>query len=68
MPAQPSDVPDITAIFLDAFKDDDMLSSTWANVNPEVNQAYHTRRFSRNFEMLELDGVKFSKVVEDGTG
>ena len=63
-PASPADLPDIVAIYHDAFVDDLFIGQLMPNVPLEIKKAYNVHTYSRQFEMNELNGVIFRKVVD----
>ena len=67
VPATPDDLPDIIAIYHAAFADDPFIGQLMPNVPPEVKQAHDMHWYGREFEMSELNGLRFRKVV-DGDG
>ena len=67
LPATPADLPDIVAIFHAAFADDPFIRQLMPKVPPHVRQAHDMHYFGREFEMSELKGLCFRKVV-DGDG
>lgn len=69
LPATPADLPDIIAIYHAAFATDPFIGQLMPNVPPEVRQAHDMHWYGREFELSELNGLRFRKVVdEDGCG
>lgn len=66
-PATRADLPDIIAIYHAAFADDPFIGQIMSNVPPQVKQAYDMHWYGREFEMSQLNGLRFRKVV-DGDG
>ena len=67
LPATPADLPDIVAIYHAAFANDQFIGQLMPSVPPDVKQAFDTHWYGREFEMSELNGLRFRKVV-DQTG
>lgn len=65
--ATPADLPDIIAIYHAAFANDPFIGQLMVNVPSEVKQAHDMHWYGREFEMCELNGLRFRKVV-DGNG
>ena len=66
-PATPADLPDIITIYHAAFANDPFIGQIMPNVPPGVKQAYDMHCYGREFEMSQLNGLRFRKVV-DGDG
>ena len=66
-PATPADLPDIIAIYHAAFANDPFVGQIMANVPLQVKQAHDMHWYGREFEMGQLNGLRFRKVV-DGDG
>ncbi|CAF9935402.1 hypothetical protein IMSHALPRED_010215 [Imshaugia aleurites] len=67
LPATPADLPDIIAIYHAAFANDPFIGQLTPNVPPSVKQAYDLHWYGREFDLSELNGLRFRKVV-DGDG
>ena len=67
LPATPSDLPDIIAVYHAAFAADPFIGQLMLNVPPEVKQAHDMHWYGREFELSRLNGLQFRKVV-DGDG
>lgn len=68
LPATPTDLPDIVAIYDAAFKNDRIIGNLMPDVPPAIKEAYDLEWYRREFTMAELTGCKFSKAVEDEQG
>lgn len=67
LPATPADLPDIIAVYHAAFANDPFIGQLMPNVPLEVKTAHDLHWYGREFEMSELNGLRFRKVVdEDG--
>ena len=67
LPATPADLPDIIAVFHAAFANDPFIGQLMPDVPPQIKRAYDMHWYSREFDMSELNGLRFRKVVdEDG--
>lgn len=68
LPASPSDTYDMATIFWDAFLPDPIVGLMGRNVPIEKLYAYSSRRYERAFAICMLEGVRFFKAVDAGTG
>ena len=69
LPATPADLPDIIAVFHAAFANDPFVGQLMPNVPPHIRTAHDMHWYSREFEMSELNGLRFRKLVDaDGYG
>lgn len=65
LPATPADLPDIIAIYHAAFSTYPFIGQLMPNVPPEVRQAHDMHWYGREFELSELNGLRFRKVVDE---
>lgn len=64
LPATPADLPDTIAIYHAAFADDPFIGQLMPNVPADFKQAHDLHWYGREFEMNELNGLRFRKVVD----
>ena len=67
LPATPADLPDIVAVYHAAFANDPFIGQLMPNVPPQAKNAHDMHWYAREFEMSELNGLRFRKLV-DGDG
>lgn len=65
LPATPADLSDIIAIYHAAFATDPFIGQLMPNVPPEVRQNHDMHWYGREFELSELNGLRFRKVVDE---
>ncbi len=68
LPAEPADAHDMAVIFWDSFITDPIFGPMGKDVPMAELYAYTERRNRRAFENAAVEGMRFSKVVDEECG
>ena len=63
-----TDCPALVTISFAAFNDDPIVGYLSRHVAPDASYAFRLQRFERRFQSSALSGLRFFKVVDEGTG
>ncbi|KAL9027913.1 MAG: hypothetical protein Q9196_003634 [Gyalolechia fulgens] len=67
LPAEPSDIADITVIHHDAFKEDPIIGRLMCDVKPDIKHEYDNQYYAKAFAHKHLTGSVMHKIIDTET-